>query len=61
MGSSVISSLPMSMSLAGADGMVPALTIGSYTNMMNMLLVVLVCHGVCGRAGEILRPAYGVV
>lgn len=41
MGSSVISSLPMSMSLAGADGIVPAFSIGSYTNMMNMLLVVL--------------------
>lgn len=40
MGSSVISSLPMSFAMAGADRLVPALTIGTYTNMMNMLLVV---------------------
>lgn len=40
-GSSVISSLPMSFSLAGADGMMPALTIGDYTNLMNALFVVI--------------------
>lgn len=38
-GSSVISSLPMSFSLAGADGFVPNLTIGDYTNLMNALFV----------------------
>ncbi len=40
-GSSVISSLPMSFSLAGEEGAVPALTIGEYTNLMNAVLVVL--------------------
>lgn len=40
MGSSVISSLPMAMSMAGADGLAPSLTIGQYTNLMNILLVV---------------------
>lgn len=39
LGSSVISSLPMAFSMAGADGLVPALTIGEYTNIMNMILV----------------------
>lgn len=38
-GSSVISSLPMSFSLAGADGFVPALSIGDYTNLMNAIFV----------------------
>lgn len=39
LGSSVISSLPMAFSIAGADGLVPALTIGEYTNIMNIVLV----------------------
>lgn len=39
LGSSVISSLPMAFSMAGAEGMVPKLTIGEYTNIMNMILV----------------------
>jgi len=39
LGSSVISSLPMAFSMAGADWLVPALTIGEYTNIMNMILV----------------------
>lgn len=41
LGSSVISSIPMDMTLAGEAGMAPALTIGDYTNLMNILLVVL--------------------
>lgn len=40
-GSSVISSVPYAMTLAGEVGKAPALTIGDYTNIMNMLLVVL--------------------
>lgn len=40
LGSSVISALPMSFSIAGQQGIVPGLTIGEYTNIMNMLLVV---------------------
>lgn len=40
-GSSVISSLPMSFSIAGAEGIVPSLSIGDYTNLMNALFVVL--------------------
>ncbi len=39
LGSSVISTIPFVMSLAGTDGMVPALTIGDYTYIMNFLLV----------------------
>lgn len=39
LGSSVISSLPMAFSFAGADGLAPALTIGEYTNIMNIILV----------------------
>ena len=41
LGSSVISSIPYVMTLAGAEGAVPALTLGGYTNIMNMVLVVL--------------------
>lgn len=41
MGSSVISSIPMAFSLAGTEALAPPLTIGTYTNMMNMLFVVL--------------------
>ncbi len=40
LGSSVISSLPMALALAGSEGLTPALTIGDYTNVMNILLVV---------------------
>lgn len=40
MGSSVISSLPVAMSMAGAEGLVPTFTVGEYTNLMNVLLVV---------------------
>ncbi len=39
LGSSVISSIPMAMMLAGEAGKVPALTIGDYTNIMNIILV----------------------
>ncbi|MCM1519777.1 MAG: DUF6198 family protein [Lachnoclostridium sp.] len=39
LGSSVISSLPLSFSLAGAEGLVPAMTVGGYTIVMNFLLV----------------------
>lgn len=42
MGSSVISSLPLSFSLAGTDGLGPMpWTIGTYTYMMNFIFVVL--------------------
>lgn len=40
LGSSVISAIPLSFSDAGADGLAPELTIGGYTNIMNVLLVV---------------------
>lgn len=39
LGSSVISSIPMVMMLAGGEGVAPALTIGDYTNIMNIILV----------------------
>lgn len=39
LGSSVISALPMAFSMAGAQGRVPALSIGGYTNVMNIILV----------------------
>lgn len=39
LGSSVISSLPMSFSLAGQEGKAWPLTIGEYTNVMNFILV----------------------
>lgn len=39
LGSSVISTIPFVMSLAGADGIVPPLTIGQYTYCMNFILV----------------------
>lgn len=39
LGSSVISSLPLSFSLAGASGLVPPLTVGGYTIAMNFVLV----------------------
>lgn len=39
LGSGVISSIPMSFSLAGEVGIVPGWTIGGYTNIMNVILV----------------------
>lgn len=39
LGSSVISTIPFVMALAGEQGYVPGLTIGGYTNIMNILLV----------------------
>jgi len=39
LGSSVISTIPFVMSLAGDGGSVPALTIGQYTYLMNCVLV----------------------
>lgn len=39
LGSSVISSVPMAMSLAGGVGNAPKLTVGEYTNIMNIILV----------------------
>ena len=39
LGSGVISSVPMSFTLAGEAGLAPALTIGGYTNIMNVILV----------------------
>lgn len=41
LGSSVISSLPLSFSLAGAKGIMPSLTVGGYTIVMNFVLVLL--------------------
>ncbi len=39
LGSGVISSIPMSFSLAGEAGLAPGWTIGGYTNVMNVILV----------------------
>lgn len=39
LGSSVISSLPLSFSIAGQSGIVPALSVGGYTIAMNFVLV----------------------
>lgn len=39
LGSSVISSLPYVLSLAGAEGRVPALSVGGYTIVMNFVFV----------------------
>lgn len=39
LGSSVISTIPYVMTLAGTDSAVPALTIGEYTYLMNFVLV----------------------
>lgn len=41
LGSSVISSLPLSFSLAGTTGLVPSFTVGGYTIVMNFVLVFL--------------------
>lgn len=39
LGSGVISSIPMSFTLAGEIGITPGWTIGGYTNIMNVILV----------------------
>lgn len=39
LGSSVISSCPLAFTLAGTEGAVPHLTLGTYTNILNALLV----------------------
>lgn len=39
LGSSVISSIPMAFALAGQEGLTHQLTIGGYTNIMNIILV----------------------
>lgn len=41
LGSSVISSIPMAFALAGQENLAPSLTIGGYTNIMNIILVAL--------------------
>lgn len=40
LGSSVISSAPYAFALAGVDGLAPSFTLGMYTNILNVLLVV---------------------
>lgn len=40
LGSSVISSAPYAFTLAGEEGLVPSYTLGMYTNILNVLLVV---------------------
>ena len=40
LGSGVISSIPMSFTLAGEAGLAPGWTIGGYTNVMNIILVI---------------------
>lgn len=40
LGSSVISSCPLAFTLAGVEGIVPALSLGTYTNILNVMLVV---------------------
>lgn len=40
LGSGVISAIPMVFSIAGEAGLAPPLTIGGYTNIMNVILVV---------------------
>lgn len=39
LGSGVISAIPMAFTLAGEAGLAPGLTIGGYTNIMNIILV----------------------
>lgn len=39
LGSSVISSIPLACTLAGAEGLLPPLSIGMWTNILNVLLV----------------------
>ena len=43
LGSSVISSLPLSCSLAGAEGSMPALSVGGYTIVMNFSVSMPIC------------------
>lgn len=40
LGSSVISSTPLAFTIAGAEGLVPSLSLGMYTNILNALLIV---------------------
>ena len=40
LGSSVISSCPLAFTLAGTKGYVPTLSLGTYTNILNVFLVV---------------------
>ena len=40
LGSSVISSAPLAFTLGGEAGIVPPLTLGEYTNLLNVLLVI---------------------
>lgn len=40
LGSSVISSLPLSFSMAGTGGIVPEMSVGGYTILMNFVLVI---------------------
>lgn len=39
LGSSVISSIPLAFTIAGTEGYVPPLSLGMYTNILNVLLV----------------------
>lgn len=39
LGSSVISSIPLAFTIAGIEGYVPPLSLGMYTNILNVLLV----------------------
>lgn len=39
LGSGIISTIPMSFAIAGEAGLAPGLTIGGYTNIMNVILV----------------------
>lgn len=39
LGSSVISSSPLAFTIAGVEGLVPPLSLGNYTNLLNCLLV----------------------
>lgn len=54
LGSSVISTIPFVMSLAGASGGAPELTIGEYTYIMNFVLVGLQI-AVLGRKFEVVQ------
>lgn len=40
LGSSVISAIPLAFTFAGEEAMAPAFTLGGYTNIMNVILVV---------------------
>lgn len=40
LGSGVISAIPMAFTMAGEAGLAPGLTIGGYTNIMNVVLVI---------------------